>query len=70
MEISERKKRLGDRLRVLREASGYSLRELSAECGIEYSQIHRIEQGQISPTVVTLEILAEALKVSPAAFFD
>lgn len=70
MDTEARKKRLGEKLRKLRDERDLSLRELAALADTDYSQIHRIEIGQISPTAVTLENLAEALKVKPCVFFD
>lgn len=70
MDTDIQKKRLGEKLRKLRDEKGLSLRELAALADTEYSQIHRIEIGQISPTAITLENLAEALKITPCAFFD
>jgi transcriptional regulator with XRE-family HTH domain len=70
MDTEARKRRLGEKLRKLRDERDLSLRELAALADTEYSQIHRIEMGQISPTAVTLENLAEALKVKPCVFFD
>ncbi len=70
MDIEVRRKKLGEKLRKLREEKDLSLRELAALADTDHSQIHRIEIGQISPTAITLENLAEALKVTPCAFFD
>ncbi|WP_089892623.1 helix-turn-helix domain-containing protein [Chitinophaga arvensicola] len=70
MDTEVRKKSLGEKLRKLRDERDLSLRELAALADTDYSQIHRIEIGQISPTAITLENLAEALKVKPCVFFD
>lgn len=70
MDTEARKRRLGEKLRKLRDEKDLSLRELAALADTDYSQIHRIEIGQISPTAVTLENLAEALKVKICVFFD
>lgn len=50
-----------------REQKGYSIRELSKRSGISKSTINRIENGKVSPSVDTLEILANALECD---FFD
>lgn len=50
-----------------RTEKGYSIRELSKYSGISKSTINRIENGKISPTVNTVEILAKALGCT---FFD
>lgn len=46
---------------------GYSIRELSERSSISKSTINRIENGEVSPTVNTVEVLAKALECS---FFD
>lgn len=64
------KKELGEKLRTLRESKGLSLRALAAEADTDHSQIHRIEIGQISPSIVTLQSIADALGVTLCDFFD
>lgn len=44
-----------------RKERGWSTRELAERSGISKSTINRIENGQISPTVDTVEILAKTL---------
>lgn len=41
---------------------GYTTRELSERSGISRAAINKIENGKVSPTVNTLEALAEALE--------
>jgi transcriptional regulator with XRE-family HTH domain len=55
---------MGIRLRELRERASLSLRDLAKKAGMEFSTIHRIEQGGESPRFATLEKLAKALGVS------
>lgn len=43
---------------------GYSTRELSERSGISRAAINKIENGKSSPTIKTLEVLAEALGCS------
>lgn len=43
---------------------GYSTRELSERSGISRAAINKIENGKVSPTIVTLEALAKALECS------
>jgi transcriptional regulator with XRE-family HTH domain len=54
--------KLGERLKELRTAKGFTLEQLAYEAEIELSQVHRIEKGKINPKYTTLQILAEALK--------
>jgi transcriptional regulator with XRE-family HTH domain len=57
------------RLRYWRERRGYSMRELGNVAGVEFSTVHRIETGRISPTVAMLEKLARALGIHVRDFF-
>jgi transcriptional regulator with XRE-family HTH domain len=61
---------VGDRIRDIREASGYSLRALAERCGLSVNAISRIERGESSPTVSSLQQLATALSVPIADFFE
>lgn len=47
----------------LRTAKGYSLRQLEKISGVSKTDINDIENGRISPTLDTLEMLAKALNV-------
>lgn len=60
---------VGQRLRLLRDQRGLSLRALSQRCGLSVNAIHRIELGENSPTVATLHLLATALNVPITEFF-
>jgi DNA-binding XRE family transcriptional regulator len=50
-------------LRKWRERRGLSLRELARKAGMDFSTVHRIEKGTMSPTVNALEKLARALGI-------
>lgn len=43
---------------------GYTIRELAEQSGISRAAINKIENGKVSPTIKTLEALAEALGCS------
>jgi transcriptional regulator with XRE-family HTH domain len=58
------------RIRELRLARGLKQEELCERAGISADAITRIEGGSRVPTLDTLERLAAALGVLPAAFFD
>ncbi len=62
-------KTIGARIRQLREASGYSLRQLSSRSGIALSFLSKIETGKASPTIMTLQRVLEALNVEVGEFF-
>jgi transcriptional regulator with XRE-family HTH domain len=61
---------VGQRIRSLREEQGLSLRALAERCGLSINAISLIERGENSPTVSSLHLLATALGVSIAAFFE
>jgi transcriptional regulator with XRE-family HTH domain len=60
---------VGSRIRELREGRGFSLRALAESSGLSINAISRIERGENSPTVSSLLMLAQALKVPIATFF-
>lgn len=47
-----------------------TLRQLEKKSGVSFSAINLIENGQRSPTLETLRLLAEALNVSVKDLFD
>lgn len=60
---------LGRRLREVREANGYSQRELAKRAGVTNSSISMIEQGQVSPSVQSLEKVLGGIPMSLSHFF-
>ena len=54
--------RLATEIRALREARGLSQRELAERVGTTQSAIARLEGGNISPSLPTLDKIAEALE--------
>jgi transcriptional regulator with XRE-family HTH domain len=58
-------KKLGANIKRLREAKGFSFRELSYACDIDNSKISKIEKGQVNITFTTILQLAKALEVQP-----
>lgn len=55
------RKRVGERLKSLRTEKKISMRELAEKTGMNISNISRIENGKISPTLDVLDKLAQAL---------
>jgi transcriptional regulator with XRE-family HTH domain len=56
----------GDAIRRVRNACGYSARELARRAGISAAQVSRIESGLVEqPSVATLVALAQALDRNP-----
>jgi transcriptional regulator with XRE-family HTH domain len=61
--------RLGPELKRLREASGISLRTLADRAGFSPSFISQLENGQVSPSIASLERIAATLNVTLAELF-
>jgi transcriptional regulator with XRE-family HTH domain len=61
---------VGQRIRLLREERGWSLRALAERCGLSINAISLIERGENSPTVSSLHLLATSLGVSITDFFE
>jgi transcriptional regulator with XRE-family HTH domain len=62
--------KFGNNLRRLRKAKGLTLRDLSAACNIDYSNILKIEQGKINITFTSIIDLASALELNPSVLFE
>ena len=62
--------RIGEVLRQLREKLGLSLRILAARAGFSASFMSQVENGQVSPSIASLEKIAGELGVSLADLFE
>lgn len=60
---------VGQRLRLLREERGISMRALARRSGLSANALSMIERGLTSPSVSTLNKLTSALEVPITAFF-
>ena len=60
---------LAERIRLERRARGWSLANLAERSGVAKAAIHRIENGQASPTAVVLIKLAAAFELTLAGLF-
>lgn len=60
---------VGQRLKSLREARGISMRSLARSSGLSANALSMIERGRTSPSVSTLNKLANALGIPVTAFF-
>ena len=60
---------IGLAVRDLRENRGLTARQLAAESGISAAMISRIENGQASPSISTLNALSRTLDVPLVSFF-
>lgn len=70
MSVSDSSIALGLRLKAIREANGLSQRELAKRAGVTNSSISMIEQGQVSPSVQSLEKVLSGLPMSLSYFFS
>jgi transcriptional regulator with XRE-family HTH domain len=61
---------VGSRLRSLRQQRGLSMQLLAERSGLSVNAIGRVERGESSPTVSSLQRCARALGVSVTAFFE
>ena len=62
--------RFAAQLTRLRKERGYSIRQLAAASGLEYSQIQRIEKGKVNFAFTTLTALAQGLDLEVAELLD
>ena len=60
---------LGNSLRFLREQQGISLRALAERTDFSASFLSQIENGQCSPSISSMEKIANALGISLGQFF-
>lgn len=63
------RKLVGENVRELRQAKGWSQEELGYEAQLHRTYISQIERGVINPSVVVIEKLAITLGVKPATLF-
>ena len=60
---------LGQRVRELRKAKGWTLDQAATQAGLARSTLSKIENGQMSPTYDAVKKLAEGLKISVPQLF-
>jgi transcriptional regulator with XRE-family HTH domain len=63
-------KRLGERLRSLREAAELTQLQAASAAELDPKHLQEIERGRTNPTLATLVALADAYKVSLSELFD
>ena len=61
---------VGQRLRTLRNEHDLSIRALAEQSGLNVNTLSLIENGKTSPSVSTLQLIAQALQVPITAFFE
>jgi transcriptional regulator with XRE-family HTH domain len=67
MEIKEK---IGTRIKALREVKAMSQKDLAYESDLDRSYIASVESGQRNISIVNIEKIANALKVSLKEFFE
>jgi transcriptional regulator with XRE-family HTH domain len=63
-------KKFGKRLREVRLSKKLSQEDLAYKCGLEYSQINRIELGKVNTSISHVALLAKHLGVSTSELFS
>jgi transcriptional regulator with XRE-family HTH domain len=61
---------LAAQIKKMREGKNYTQRQLAFEAGLSRSQIDRIENGHINPTISTIFAIARTLDVPLAELFQ
>jgi transcriptional regulator with XRE-family HTH domain len=64
------KVQFGERVRELRQKRGWSQEEFAAHAELDRSYVGCIERGERNVSLENICKIADALGVSPAAFFD
>jgi transcriptional regulator with XRE-family HTH domain len=67
---TEEIRKIGLKVKTLRESGGLTQQRLADECGIDIRTIQRIEAGEYGFGLPILFALAEALKVKPAVIVE
>jgi transcriptional regulator with XRE-family HTH domain len=62
--------RLGDRIRKLRKARGWTQAEMAERVGIDRSFLADVERGKRNVSVLNLELIAHGFKISLAQLFS
>jgi transcriptional regulator with XRE-family HTH domain len=66
----EIKVKIGARIKVLRELKGMSQKDLAYESDLDRSYIASVESGKRNISIVNIEKITNALKVSLKEFFE
>jgi transcriptional regulator with XRE-family HTH domain len=57
-------------IRLLRESMGYTREDLAYDARVSTSYVEKIERGRKVPTLETIELLADGLRVDPGYLFQ
>lgn len=61
---------IGNRIKALREKSGYTQNALADKAGVSQTHLRRVELGQADITVGHLQLVCDALEISVKDFFN
>ena len=61
---------VGEKIRILRQSRGLSQEKLGFKAGLNTSFIGQVERGEKSPTIISLEKIANALDVQLKELFQ
>ncbi|MBB6478575.1 helix-turn-helix domain-containing protein [Spirochaeta isovalerica] len=61
--------RFGEKIRLVRERRGMTLKEVGAEANVSESLVSQIERNKVSPSVDTLMAITDALDIDPEYLF-
>lgn len=62
--------RFGEKLRMVRERKGYTLKVVAGQAGVSESLVSQIERNRVSPAIDTLLALADVLDINPEFLFE
>ena len=71
MNISKKElsKRMGNNIRKIRTNRGFTIEKLASEADMEYTQLARIELGQINTSVFQIYKISQALSIDISELF-
>lgn len=61
--------RFGEKIRLVRERRGMTLKEVGAEANVSESLVSQIERNKVSPSVDTLMAITDSLDIDPEYLF-
>jgi len=61
-------KAMGKKIQDARKAHGLTIRQFAAMCGMDFSNLNRLENGQKDCHILSLKAIAEALKMDVKDF--
>ena len=62
--------RFGKNLRRIRKSKKVSMEKLAYDSGMDYSQVSRVEKGQINTSISTVKVFADSLGVDVHILFQ